>query len=332
MISAEEFLSGHEPVIADCEPETEQPERRAKETNLAAQGGAAGQPAQGAAGSSLRHAGSFGAQFGSVQPGGAQSGSTGSDAAGAADAGSGKAGHTYGAGSGTASSYGLHGAGRSSFGHSGFRDAHSRKPYGGTRRSRRRARNPDDTSLGAQSRERRVPDDPQSLDACREAALTLLDAAARPSGALRTRLLGKGYTSGVVEEVIERLSAVNLIDDRAYAQSAVRYCVGRMYGRRGTINELVRKGVERPLATEVVDVADKHGAFEESAWELGRSIEHKTRGLERQVRKRRLWSAGGRKGHDPAILQIVAHELFDIGTDVAADVATDDGANIAEHR
>ncbi len=298
MISAEEFLSSHTPVVEEGEPETEQPERRAKETDLAAQGDAAGKTTQGGAAAPLRHAGSFGAQP--------------DDAAG----------------SGTASSYGLHGVSRSSFGHSGFRDAHSRKPYGGTRRSRRHARNPDDTSPRAQSRGQRGTDDPQSLDACREAALTLLDAAARPSGALRTRLLGKGYASDVVEEVIERLSAVNLIDDRAYAQSAVRYCIGRMYGRRGAINELVRKGVERPLAAEVVDEADKHGAFEESAWELGRSVEHKTRGLDRQVRKRRLWSAGGRKGHDPAVLQIVAHELFD----VSADVAADDDANIAERR
>lgn len=38
----------------------------------------------------------------------------------------------------------------------------------------------------------RTPDDPNDLDACREAALRLLDAAPRPSGAMRERLVGKG--------------------------------------------------------------------------------------------------------------------------------------------
>ena len=75
--------------------------------------------------------------------------------------------------------------------------------------------------------------DPNDLDACREAALRLLDAAPRPSGALRERLIGKGYTSEVVDDVIERLTRVQLIDDEAYAQSAVRYCATRLMGCRG---------------------------------------------------------------------------------------------------
>ena len=74
--------------------------------------------------------------------------------------------------------------------------------------------------------------DPNDLDACREAALRLLDAVPRPSGALRERLIGKGYTSEVVDDVIERLTRVQLIDDEAYAQSAVRYCATRLMGCR----------------------------------------------------------------------------------------------------
>lgn len=90
-----------------------------------------------------------------------------------------------------------------------------------------------------------VADDSNDADACREAALRLLDAAPRSSGALRERLLGKGYDEEIVNEVIERLIRVQLIDDRAYAESAVRYCAGRMMGRRGAVMELARKGVDR---------------------------------------------------------------------------------------
>lgn len=156
----------------------------------------------------------------------------------------------------------------------------------------------------------RTPDDPNDLDVCREAALRLLDAAPRPSGAMRERLVGKGYTPEVVDDVIARLIRVHLIDDEAYAQSAVRYCASRLMGYRGAVMELKRKGVNRQLAQHVCDEAESQGVFAEAAWELGRRTARKTAGLDVEVRKRRFWSAGGRKGHDPEVLREIAQELF----------------------
>lgn len=156
----------------------------------------------------------------------------------------------------------------------------------------------------------RTPDDPNDLDACREAALRLLDAAPRPSGAMRERLIGKGYAPEVVDDVIARLIRVRLIDDEAYAQSAVRYCASRLMGYRGAVMELKRKGVNRQLARHVCDEAESQGVFAEAAWELGRRTARKTAGLDVEVRKRRFWSAGGRKGHDPEVLREIAQELF----------------------
>lgn len=156
----------------------------------------------------------------------------------------------------------------------------------------------------------RTPGDPNDLDACREAALRLLDAAPRPSGAMRERLVGKGYAPEVVDDVIARLIRVHLIDDEAYAQSAVRYCASRLMGYRGAVMELKRKGVNRQLAQHVCDEAESQGVFAEAAWELGRRTARKTAGLDVEVRKRRFWSAGGRKGHDPEVLREIAQELF----------------------
>ncbi|MFR8375887.1 MAG: regulatory protein RecX [Bifidobacterium catenulatum] len=156
----------------------------------------------------------------------------------------------------------------------------------------------------------RTPDDPNDLDACRESALRLLDAAPRPSGAMRERLVGKGYAPEVVDDVIARLIRVRLIDDEAYAQSAVRYCASRLMGYRGAVMELKRKGVNRQLARHVCDEAESQGVFAEAAWELGRRTARKTAGLDVEVRKRRFWSAGGRKGHDPEVLREIAQELF----------------------
>lgn len=153
--------------------------------------------------------------------------------------------------------------------------------------------------------------DSNDLDACREAALRLLDAAPRPSGALRERLAGKGYAPEVIDDVIERLTRVQLIDDEVYARSAVRYCASRLMGHRGAVMELTRKGVDRGLARHVCDEAEDQGVFVEAAWKLGRRIARKTTGLDSNARKRRFWSAGGRKGHNPEILRQISQELFD---------------------
>lgn len=160
---------------------------------------------------------------------------------------------------------------------------------------------------------RRVPDDPADVEACREAALTLLDAAARSSGALVKRLVTKGYDPVVSQQVVDRLVEIHLIDDEDYARSVIRACSSRMLGARGSLMELRRKGVEDHLASQVVAEAREQGVFEDSVWQLGRRMAAKTEGLDRQVRRRRFWSAGGRKGHDPEALRRVAHELFDGG-------------------
>ncbi|RBP98296.1 RecX family transcriptional regulator [Bifidobacterium aemilianum] len=157
------------------------------------------------------------------------------------------------------------------------------------------------------------PKDPTDVDACREAGLRLLDASAKSSESLRSRLLAKGYEVDVVESVIHRLTELGLLDDLAYAQSVVRYCAARQMGKRGTVMELTRKGVARPLALQVAGEAEDSGVFVDAAWELGRRTARKTAGLDLQVRKRRFWSAGGRKGHDPAILNEIASALFTDG-------------------
>ena len=152
--------------------------------------------------------------------------------------------------------------------------------------------------------------DPTDFDACREAAFRLLDASARSTQTLSRRLLDKGYDEETVDDVVRRLIELGLLDDEAYARSVVRYCVNRMMGSRGTVMELRRKGVPASLAGKVTGEAAAQGVFEEAAWELGRSVARKTRGLDRQVRMRRFWSAGGRKGHDADTLRRVAHELL----------------------
>lgn len=153
-------------------------------------------------------------------------------------------------------------------------------------------------------------DDPCDVDACKEAALRLLDYSARSSGALADRLKDKGYAEQTVDDVIVRFTELGLLDDESFAASVIRSCVGRMMGPRGALEELTRKGVDRSVAAHMVNKAEEQGVFEDAVWQLGRQVARKTQGMDRSVRYRRLWSAGGRKGHSPEALRRVAQELL----------------------
>lgn len=182
--------------------------------------------------------------------------------------------------------------------------------YGDDERKKRH-RNVSTRQGSAPSDDKKAKTPEELFDDCREAALRLLDAAPRSSKALEERLLSKGYGKSVVHQVIERLTEVNLLNDRAYAESMVRYGASRLLGKRGVVMEMQRKGVDRALAEEVAEEAREQGVFEDTAWELGRRVAQKTEGLSHEVRYRRFWSAGARKGHSPDTLRRVAAELLD---------------------
>ena len=100
--------------------------------------------------------------------------------------------------------------------------------------------------------------------------------------ALRDRLIDKGYDDETVAAVVDRLIEVGLVDDESYAQSAVRYCVGRLMGYRGAVMELARKGVDRPLAGAGLRRGPHERCLRGRAWELGRRSAAKTQGMDRK--------------------------------------------------
>ena len=191
------------------------------------------------------------------------------------------------------------------------RHSHGRRSARGSdRRTRRRGRRPRAGGFGGGSAPAAPRADADDADACREAALTLLDAAARSSGALARRLVDKGFDTNVVDQVVDRLTKLGLVDDQAYAQDLLRSCLHRTMGERGVLSEMTRKGLDRGLAAQVVAQASREGLFVDSAYELGRKVARKTAGLDLKVRKRRFWSAGSRRGHSPGLLNQVAADLF----------------------
>lgn len=102
------------------------------------------------------------------------------------------------------------------------------------------------------ARPRPAPND--NLERAKEAALRLLSYRARSEEELRQRLAQKGYAAGTVRRVIAELRRVDLVNDRQFAESWVESrLAGRRAGRRGLLWELIRKGLDRDLAGEIVD-------------------------------------------------------------------------------
>lgn len=103
---------------------------------------------------------------------------------------------------------------------------------------------------------------------------------------------------------------MHLIDDEQYAQSVIRSCISRTLGERATRMELQKKGVASAIITSSLQDARENGVFEQSAWSLGKKVAQRTKNLEPDVRRRRFFSAGARKGHDLSTLNEVYYALF----------------------
>jgi regulatory protein len=86
--------------------------------------------------------------------------------------------------------------------------------------------------------------------------MAALDSLARrdhSSEDLRRKLVDKGYDHAVVGEVIERLCAEKLIDDRRYVENFVAYHAGRGQGPLRVRADLRKIGVQAALVEEAIE-------------------------------------------------------------------------------
>ncbi|WP_148057979.1 regulatory protein RecX [Pseudokineococcus lusitanus] len=139
--------------------------------------------------------------------------------------------------------------------------------------------------------------------------------APRSRGELAAAMARKGVEEPVVEQVLDRLTEVGLVDDVAYADMLVRSRQEtRGLARRALLHELRTKGVEDDVARgAVADVSD-----EDERAGAERVVERKmraTRGLDEQVRLRRLAGVLARKGYPPGVAYAVVREALDAERD-----------------
>ena len=147
-----------------------------------------------------------------------------------------------------------------------------------------------------------------SLDpeAAREAALRLIDRMRRTRSDITRRLSDKGFASEDIEPLLDRLTAVGLIDDVEYARAFLAGRWGRRAaGWRKLEMDLRKKGVS---SADIALGRTKLEAAQGAADEVGmarRAVEQAARryaNLDPQTRKRRLWGMLQRRGFSTDVI------------------------------
>jgi regulatory protein len=149
-----------------------------------------------------------------------------------------------------------------------------------------------------------VPIPGRSLDAeaCRESALRLLERTRRPRADLDRRLRQAGFAESTVGSVMERLSAVGLVDDVEYARAFLAGRWGRRAaGWRKLEADLRRRGISAEDAgTARARLETETGAINEveSARRVLSQVARRYAKLDPRVRRQRLYALLIRRGFE----------------------------------
>lgn len=152
----------------------------------------------------------------------------------------------------------------------------------------------------------------ESVDKAFHAALRFLEARPRSMAEIRDRLKRKQFAPEAIEQAIERLAALDLADDAAFA----RYWIEnrQLYRPRGVSalrDELRRKGIDRAVADTVLSDDTLTGDEGGRAMMLARRALHKyTDAPDRPTFTRRLGGYLQRRGFDFEVIRPILDLLW----------------------
>ncbi|MEU9046377.1 recombination regulator RecX [Kitasatospora sp. NPDC048343] len=169
----------------------------------------------------------------------------------------------------------------------------------------------EDEGAGRTSRKKQAEESADPESRARDICLRLLTGAAKTRKQLADALRKREIPDEVADEVLTRLEEVGLIDDAAFAAAWVesRHAV-RGLSRRALAQELRTKGVAADLVEQAVAQLD-HDDEAEAARVLVERKLRSTRGLDRQVRTRRLVGMLARRGYSEGLAFRVVRAALD---------------------
>jgi regulatory protein len=145
----------------------------------------------------------------------------------------------------------------------------------------------------------------------------LLAARARSRRELQQRLTSAGFEAGEIEETLDRLEAVGLVDDEAFARAYAEHAVGsKGSGRRALESGLFAKGVPRETIELVVaEMTGDQGEEFDRALDLARGRVRRLAGQDRAAAHRKLFSFLARRGYPAAVAREAAMKALELDDD-----------------
>lgn len=150
-----------------------------------------------------------------------------------------------------------------------------------------------------------------AIEAAREVALRKLDAHACSRAELTSAIEGRGFSADLALQVVDRLEAVGLVDDQAYADALVRSRFSGTGASGRALHEvLVRKGLEPGVIEQALSQISSDDEAERAAQLVARK-RRSLAGVPRQSAYRRLCSMLARKGYSPSVASNAVRDALD---------------------
>lgn len=138
-------------------------------------------------------------------------------------------------------------------------------------------------------------------------AFRLLGYKDRSENEMYERLIKKGFSGKVAEEVVAYLRDRGFIDDRRFAETLKKNAVDKKYlGKRGTRNYLMSKGIPSVIADEILGSEDD---YLDAAKMLVEKKIRNMKNIDEDAIKRRLWGMLLRKGFSVDTVKKVVKSL-----------------------
>lgn len=152
--------------------------------------------------------------------------------------------------------------------------------------------------------------EPDAYDVARQIVLRQLALSPKSRQQLRDKLRARNCPDDVAEAVLDRMAAVGLVDDEAYAGMLVRsQQAGRGLARRALARELRTKGVDDETARATLEQIDPEAERDRAAQLVAKKL-RSMHGLEPVVQKRRLAGMLARKGYPADLAVAVIREAI----------------------
>jgi regulatory protein len=152
-----------------------------------------------------------------------------------------------------------------------------------------------------------------SEEAAHDAALWLLESRARTRLDLEQRLRRRGFEPLAIEAALDRLGAVGLVDDRAFARDLAASRAGQGVDVPKIVDELRDRGIDPELAVRVAEASVPSSERRERCRELAEARLAKLQGLSPEARVRRLAAYLARRGYPGDVIDDVVGDLVDLG-------------------